>query len=102
MLQVMAVIEPKQMAVERGRQTGPVRCRHKARYGAHIGIEYPRQESRRCGERTAFRKRATRSCIAIADREQRLQLVLARERKALIDEDPRRIDGGCHRQIRGM
>jgi len=28
--------------------------------------------------------------------------VLARERKAFIDEDPPRIDGGCHRQIRGM
>src|SRR6516162_27716 len=98
MLQAMALIEPKWVAVDRGGQTGPVRCRHKARYGAHLGIEYSRQESRGCGERAAFRKRATRSCIAIADREQRLQLVLARERKAFIDEDPPRIDGGCHRQ----
>src|SRR6516162_5857630 len=98
MLQAMALIEPKWVAVDRGGQTGPVRCRHNARYGAHLGIEYSRQESRGCGERAAFRKRATRSCIAIADREQRLQLVLARERKAFIDEDPPRIDGGCHRQ----
>src|SRR6516165_10169599 len=48
MLQAMALIEPKQAAVDRGGQTGPVRCRHKARYGTHLRIEYPRQESRRC------------------------------------------------------
>lgn len=50
------------------------------------------------GAESAFSKRPPRSDIGVPNREQRLQFVLARERKTFLDENPTRVVGGCHRQ----
>ena len=89
MLQVMSLIEPKRLAVDCGSTDGSSpQYRREPRHRAGLRIEYPRHESRRCGERAALGKRPTRSGIAVPDREQRFHFVLARQREAFLDKDP--------------
>ena len=94
--------QAERRALDDGPQMAPIRQFRQRRDRSGAGVEQAGDERRRRGHRPALGERAPAAEMAIADREDRLDLVFARQSEAVLDDQPVGIFRRRHRRPGGQ